>query len=974
MKVKILFLTLVLFWVLALADHPTHLKTIQFYLEELVTSRDGMEKYGYTSSEILNERLAKLSMCPRDQKMVAAHLGAKGDYGVGSLSGKNSLSDQRWQQAKYVDIPDMLVNQESYASSFNQKNPSVCMFPDRSFITVWEDERNGDLDIFAQKYTFDGNPEGYNFEVGEENFPKDQYLPCVSTIDDTSFVVVWIDEESFNIYGKRFTKDLSPIGDAFQINDSPMSYTTWSPALSSVPDGKFVVVWADTRSGNNIYARRFDALGNPLGASFKANHDDGSKFHASPKVSVSLSGNFVIVWEDFRNTDADIYAQRFDSMETELGDNILVNLDSLNEDQYTPSVSMGPNDRFMVAWVDLRRGDEAIFARSFSFEHPLGDTVLFSIGPDISTLIQESPQVISDTLGRFIIAWTDCSPSAPAIYAQRFDSLGQAQGERIIISNLQFTGERHSPSLSASPSGSFVVAWMDKQAGNYDIYAQTVTFDGFLYGTSLLNDDEMGANQNLPRIAKRPDAGFVVVWEDWRRGNSDIFMRRFDQNAQPLGDDYMVNDGLGRIYHGSPDVACDLSGNFVVVWEDARENFLEIYAQLFDSSGNPNGGNFKVNCTGLSNNTTPCCDMSQEGNLVVVWSSIEENTKNINGRLFSSEGEPSDTCFKINDDALNVNRLSPRVAMDSAGGFVVAWQDGRDERDRIYLQRFAKDGTKTGTNFAVYSDRPEPVQYNVDLDLNQRGAFVVTWTEPYLSSTTIFAQRYDSSGSPLDTNIMIVDELSAYPENPKVKLTEDGYLVVTWTDHRTEGSDIYSHIFLDGLPQGSNKRLNTDEGNALQDFPDIDVSNPYLYSVWRDNRIPGLGFSIFFNMINYMQTGVEGHQDEESLPTNFVLYQNYPNPFNPVTRIQYAVGSRQTKAVDGGQRTATGSFVPITLKIYNVLGQLVRILVDEEKFAGEYQIIWDGRDEDGAELSSGIYFYQLKVRDRKVTRKMILLK
>ena len=954
---------LVLFSVLALADHPIYLKGIQFYLEELVTSRDSMEKYGYTSLEILNERLAKLNMCLRDQKVIGVHLGEEGECGVESLSKKNGLSDQRWQPAKYVGIPDMLVNQESYASSFNQSNPSICMFPDRRFITVWEDERNGDMDIFAQKNSFDGTPEGYNFEVGEENFPKDQYLPCVSIIDDTSFVVVWIDEESFDIYGRKFSKDLSPIGDAFQINDSPMPYTTWSPALSSGPDGKFVVVWADTRSGNNIYARRFDSGGNPLGVSFKVNHDDGSKLHTSPKVSVGLSGNFVMVWEDFRDMDADIYAQRFDSSGTELGENILVNLDSLNEDQYTPTVSMGQNDRFMVAWVDLRYGDEAIFARSFSFDHPLGDTVLFSISSDTSSVVQECPQIISDTLGRFTIAWTDYSLSPPAVYAQRFDSLGEAQGDRIIISNLQTTGERHTLSLSGTPSGSFVVAWMDKQAGNYDIYAQTVTSDGFLYGTNLLlNDDQMGANQNLPRIATRPDGGFVVVWEDWRRGSSDIFMRRFDQNAQPLGDDYMVNDSLGRIYHGNPDVACDLSGNFVVVWEDARENFLEIYAQLFDSSGNPNGGNFKVNCTGLSNNTTPCCYMSQEGNLVVVWSSTEGNTKNIYGRLFSSEGEPSDTCFKINDDTLSVNHLSPAVAMDSSGGFVVAWQDGRDERDRIYLQRFATGGTKIDTNFAVYSDRPDPVQYNVDLDLNLRGDFVVTWTEPYLSSTTIFAQRYDSSGFPVDTNIMVVDELSAAPENPEVKLTDDGYFVVVWTDHRTEGSDIYFQVFLNGVPQGSNKRLNTDEGNALQDFPHIDVWNLNLFSVWRDNRIPGLGFSIFFNMINCTETGVEDHQDRESLPTNFVLYQNYPNPFNPVTRIQYTVGSKQTQPV------------PITLKIYNVLGQLVRTLVDEEKFAGEYQIIWDGKDEEGAELSSGIYFYQLKVEAQKVTRKMILLK
>ena len=962
--IKILFLMLVLFWVHALADHPTHLKGIQFYLEELVNSRDGMEEYGYTSTKILKERLKKLEAYPGVSKLVAESFSLrKGRCEVGSLSKKNGLSDRMWQVASYVDIPDMQVNQEGYASSFNQRNPSICMFPDGSFITVWEDERNGDLDIFAQKYTFDGTPVEYNFEVGEEGFPKDQYLPCASIIDDASFVVVWLDEENFNIYGKRFTKDLSPMGDIFQINDSSIPYTTWSPALSSGLDGKFVVVWRDTRWGNNIYARRFDSEGNPLGSSFKVNDDDGSTLHESPKVSVGLSGNFVIVWEDFRNTDADIYAQRFDLSGTKLGENILVNLDSLNEDQYTPSVSMGPNDRFMVTWIDLRRGDEAIFARSFSFDHPLSDTILFPVSSDSSSVVQESPPIVSDTLGRFAVAWTEYIPSGPRVYVQRFDSLGQALGDTIMVSNLQSTGERHSPSLSITPSGHFVVTWMDKQAGNYDILAQRVTSDGFLYGTNFfLNDDQMGANQSLPQIATRSDGGFVVVWEDWRRGNSDIFMKRFDQNAQPLGDDYMVNDSTGHIYHGHPGVACDRWGNFVVVWEDARGSFLDVYAQLFDHSGNPNGENFKVNCQGMTNNSTPYCDISPEGNFVVVWSSTNGNTKNIYGRLFLPSGEPLDTCFKINDDTLSVDHLSPRVAMDSLGGFVVTWQDRREGQARIYLQRFASDGTKVDTNFAVYSDRPNPVQYNVDLDLNQMGDFVVTWTEPYLSSTMIFAQRYDRFCVPLDTNIKVVVDPSAAPENPKVKLTNDGYFVVAWTDHRAEGSDIYSQTFLHGMPQGSNQRVNIDPGNALQDFPGIDMWNSYLCSVWRDNRIPGLGFSIFFNMINYTQTEVEDYQDEESLPSDFILYQNYPNPFNPVTKIQYTVGSKQTQPV------------PTTLKIHNVLGQLVRTLVNEEKFAGEHQITWDGKDEEGMELSSGIYFYQLMVEDQKITRKMLLLK
>jgi hypothetical protein len=964
MKLKVSIIIFAVFWVFALADHSANYRSIQFYAEELLKARQGLEGSGFTSPETLKERLAGLKGFRRDQNTATPGLVGQPHYFMEAARPKGYSFHRRWKTTGSADIPDMMVNQENYSSSFNQRDPCICMFPDRSFVTVWQDERNGDLDIFAQKCSFSGSAQGFNFEAGEEDFSRDQLLPRVSAIDDTSFAVIWVDEEGFDVCGRKYYRDLSPAGSAFQIDDSPIPFTTWSPKISSGPDGTFVVVWADTRSGSNVYARRFDHSGNPLGASFKVSQGDGSKLRTSPGVSVGHSGKFVVVWEDYRNLDGDIYAQRFDSSGTGLGENILVTLDSFSEDQYSPSVSMGLNDRFIVAWVDLRYGYEhkAIFARSFSFENPLGDTALFSVTSGTSSVVQGAPPIVADTLGRFTVAWTEYTPSDPTVYAQRFDSLGQALGDTIIVSSLQCAGERHGMATSSSPDGSFTVTWMDNRSGNYDIYAQAVTSDGFLNGTNLtLNDDELGANQDQPQIAVREDGGFVVVWEDFRRGGSDIFMRRFDQSASPLSDDHMVNDSLGRFYHGNPDLACDGPGKAVVVWEDARGSLLEVYGQLFDPSGNPMGGNFRVNCQGMVSSSFPCCDMSPAGKFVVVWSASEGNGNNVYGRLFSSDGAPVDTCFVINDDGLNVEHLNPRVAMDSSGGFVVAWQDRREGQDRIYAQRFAPGGSEIDANFAIYCSRPDPPQNNSDLDVNQRGDFVVTWAEPFLSPAMIFAQRYDSAGVPVDTNIAVINDPLAHPDNPKVALTDDNHFVVAWTDHRTPGSDVYFQAFFSGLPQGPNRRVN-DAESALQDLPDIDVWNSYVYSVWRDNRAPGLGFSIFFNTIDFTETAVEQNQDEERVPEGILLSQNYPNPFNPVTTIQYTVDGKQSRGA------------PVTLKIYNVLGQLVQTLVDEEKSAGTHRATWNGRDDRGEQLSSGVYLYRLEIGELSVTRRMLLVK
>ncbi|MFQ6092148.1 MAG: FlgD immunoglobulin-like domain containing protein [bacterium] len=109
------------------------------------------------------------------------------------------------------------------------------------------------------------------------------------------------------------------------------------------------------------------------------------------------------------------------------------------------------------------------------------------------------------------------------------------------------------------------------------------------------------------------------------------------------------------------------------------------------------------------------------------------------------------------------------------------------------------------------------------------------------------------------------------------------------------------------------------------------------------------------------ETDINAPEPSSPIPQGFELAQNYPNPFNPVTSVQYSVISDQ--------------FPPhVTLKIYNILGQEVRTLVDEVKEAGYYTVIWDGRDSWGRQVSGGIYFYMLKAGRFIDTKRMLLLK
>ena len=106
-------------------------------------------------------------------------------------------------------------------------------------------------------------------------------------------------------------------------------------------------------------------------------------------------------------------------------------------------------------------------------------------------------------------------------------------------------------------------------------------------------------------------------------------------------------------------------------------------------------------------------------------------------------------------------------------------------------------------------------------------------------------------------------------------------------------------------------------------------------------------------------SGILGASEEKpSIPNKISISQNYPNPFNPETRFQYNM------PVDG----------VVSIKVYDILGKKVKTLVNQWKSAGIHNEIWSGQNDNNQMVSSGVYFYQVKVGDEQITKKMILSK
>ena len=129
-------------------------------------------------------------------------------------------------------------------------------------------------------------------------------------------------------------------------------------------------------------------------------------------------------------------------------------------------------------------------------------------------------------------------------------------------------------------------------------------------------------------------------------------------------------------------------------------------------------------------------------------------------------------------------------------------------------------------------------------------------------------------------------------------------------------------------------------------------SDPQLYLV--ENGDPAFGAGYY-----YLDHIVSIDEPITQVPATYQLLQNFPNPFNPLTNINYQLPADNW----------------VTLRIYDLLGREVKTLVNQRKAAGNYSVQWDGTNNIGQPVASGVYLYRLKVGEQFVqTRKMVLLR
>lgn len=266
---------------------------------------------------------------------------------------------------------------------------------------------------------------------------------------------------------------------------------------------------------------------------------------------------------------------------------------------------------------------------------------------------------------------------------------------------------------------------------------------------------------------------------------------------------------------------------------------------------------------------------------------------------------------------------------------------------------------KSGENFYLAGLEDKGSYANNLWNVNYGGKITMGSGEIYLIPPTIEASivalstgergNPDELGGGYENNRIPAQSSNPTPINQKVGLQTD--LTLSWSCSDPDGHSLKYDVYLGDVTELMIKRA---EGITQKNYtPEgLQAGKTYIWKIIAsDGQAKTEGPTWSFT------TGEEVFV-EDILPREFALTQNYPNPFNPTTSISYVIPK--------------SSFV--NLSIYNIIGQEVKTLVNKYLQPGRYSVIWNGRDNNGNTVTSGIYLYKINAGEFENTKKLLLIK
>jgi hypothetical protein len=762
-------------------------------------------------------------------------------------------------------------------------------------------------------------------------------------------------------------------------------------SVASVSDGSggAIIAWSDARSGNrDIYARRVSASGVPLWTADGVALCTATGDQRRPVIVSDGAGGAIVTWQDLRGgAYYDIYAQRVNAAGALQWAANGVAICAATNEQTFPTIATDGANGAIVTWRDHRNGaNEDIYARRVN---AAGVPQWVANGVAICTSAgnQLNPTIASDGSGGAFVTWFDFRSGADYdIYAQRVNSLGAPQWTANGIGVCVLAANQDDSKIVSDGAGGAIVTWADlRSTADYDIYAQRVNGAGAAYwpanGVALCTALN---HQVAPAIASDGAGGAIVAWYDYRSSyaNADIYARRVSAGGEVM----WTTDGVALCtaaeHQYYVEIASDGFGGAIATWQDYRGGYPDIYAQRVSAAGAPRWAASGVAlCAAGGTQSLPTVAPDGEGGAIVAWSDLRSLANydiyvqrvspfgylgNPEPSITSARDVPNDQGGKLKlvwsqsyVDATPSNPISnywvwrsvpPNVAAEALarGARLIAEGERADpspDRRMIKISHTSANsysweyvGLEAAHGFPSYSY----VVSTTSDSLGGNNPFTAFLVEAQASGNVFIDSAPDSGYS--------VDNISPATPAPFTAAYSFGATHLHWgPNHETDlaGYRLYRGSSADFIPR---------PGFLISAQPDTGFADVGPAGSWYKLS----AVDIHGNESVYAVLGPDNTLDAPGRPVGALAFSApAPNP-----------------ARSGGTtfRFTLPADARVTLSLFDQQGRRVCNLARGPFPPGNHEKRWDGRDNSGRQVPSGIYFARFEAMGRTMQVRFALVK
>jgi len=310
-----------------------------------------------------------------------------------------------------------------------------------------------------------------------------------------------------------------------------------SPAIISDDANGVIITWQEGWNWQyDIYAQRIDSNGVRQWGDYGVAVCTTGSDQMVPAITCDSAGNSVLVWQDSRNGELDLFAQRLNINGLPLWQSNGIAVCDAESAQYITnfgSIIMATDTTVFFCWSDLRNGNQDIYSHCLDINGlPLWIAQGIPVCDTVNT--QSRGQLIADGKGGAVFCWVDERIGFKNIYAQRLDSLGQKLWNNQGIPICTADSCAYQRIVFDGRTGAFI-CWQDKRSGNWDVYAQHIdSLGNVLWDTNGMAVCAVGNTQRSPEITASDSSTAIICWDDRRSGSWRGYAQKIGDEPQGI--------------------------------------------------------------------------------------------------------------------------------------------------------------------------------------------------------------------------------------------------------------------------------------------------------------------------------------------------------------------------------------------------------------------------------------------------------